>query len=124
MASDASLTRNGESPTLAALNPAWTWRERSGTCVRPAAMETRHLFYTLRMIWNHAMPRHMTVGRNVKRWAFGPSHGPEYMREAILHIGAELLARADLAPWMLAELDQIRAWLTPRLPAATPRGDR
>ena len=77
---------------------------------RPADMDTRHLFYTLRMIWNHAMPPHM-VGRNVRRYVFGSFYTARYMREAILRVGGCLFSREDIAPWMLVELDQIRAWL-------------
>lgn len=111
----------GDIAPRASLASDWMWIERGGRRVPPVHMETRHLFYTLRMIWNHAMPAHMRVGRNLKRWSFGKPHTPEYMREAVLHIGAELLGRPDIAPWMLAELDQVRAWLTPRLRA--PSGD-
>jgi hypothetical protein len=93
----------------------WTWRDRFGGLTRPDDMDTRHLFYTLRMIWNHAMPEHMAVGRNIRRYVFGPFYTAEYMREAVLRLGAELFSRDDLPTWMLAELDRIRAWLVPRL---------
>jgi hypothetical protein len=73
------------------------------------------------MIWNHAMPAHMEVGRNVRRYVFGPFYTAAYMRQAILQIGTCLFARDDLAPWMLAELEQIRAWLGPALLEAQKR---
>lgn len=97
--------------TALAPSATWTWRERSGAHVRPTDMDSKHLFYTLRMIWNHSMPSCMEVGRNVRRYVFGPFYTAEYMRAAVMHIGAELFSRDDVAPWMLTELDQIRAWL-------------
>lgn len=102
---------DGLPAVFGAIVAGWKWRSRTDGDVEPAAMETRHLFYTLRMVWNHTMPGHMTVGRNVKRWSFGARHSPQYLQEAVVQIGAELLQRDDLAPWMREELEEMAYWL-------------
>lgn len=94
-----------------AVVPGWLWRTHSEGDIAPAQMQTTHLFFTLRMIWNHAMPSSMNVGRNIKRWTFGARHDGRYMRSAIVHIGAELFARSDLPAWMQRELDEMAAHL-------------
>lgn len=76
--------------------PTWTWRQQHGREIAPADMDTRHLFYTMRMIWNHSMPEAMHVGEDIKRYRFGSRHPPSYMQQAIVHIGAELFDRTDL----------------------------
>lgn len=104
------LARRVDLERITALD-GWRWRTRNEGDVSPSSMLTRHLFYTLRMIWNHTMPAHMKVGRHVKAWTFGRRHPPEYMRQAIEQIGSELFRRDDLAPWMLAELEQMARFL-------------
>lgn len=116
----AMATRTDVHPFAeSALVPGWQWRAREGDLV-PAAMETRHLFYTLRMIWNHTMPAHMTVGGNVKRWRFGDRHPMDYMGEAVVQVGAELFRRRDLAPWQRDQLEQMARWLQGRILETKP----
>lgn len=91
--------------------PGWRWRTSREGDVTPASMRTTHLFYTLRMIWNHSMPTSMKVGRNVQMYRFGARHDARYMRSAIIHIGAELFGRDDLSAWMKRELDEMAAHL-------------
>lgn len=43
---------------------SFRWRCRNGIKVTPQAMETRHLFMTLVMIWNHTMPRGSEIRRS------------------------------------------------------------
>lgn len=93
----------------------WQWRDRDGNMHDPSSMETRHLFYTLRMIWNHSMP--LEVGHNVRRYRFGPHYSPGYMAQGIRFIGSELMTRTDLTPTMISELRQMARFLFNRLPA-------
>ena len=86
----------------------WKWRERTGAMVSPADMETRHLFFTLRMIWNNRMPAHMRVGRNVRLYHFGPHYTQRYLAEAIIAIGSELRSRTDMTAGWLRELRQMQ----------------
>jgi len=66
-------------------------------------METRHLFYTLRMIWNHTMPESVRF-RRYRNYQLGPFYTAEYLQQAITHIGRELLQRSDLRPKWQADL--------------------
>ena len=88
----------------------WKWRERTGAMVSPAEMQTRHLFFTLRMIWNNRMPAHMRVGR-VHLYNFGPYYTRHYFSAAILAIGAELHTRTDMTAEWQAQYRQMQAWL-------------
>lgn len=67
---------------------AWTWRDHSGRFLEPAAMETRHLFYTLRMIWNHTLPESVRL-HPYRRYRFSPFYTIEYLQQAIYYIGQE-----------------------------------
>lgn len=90
----------------------WRWRSASingGGARLPSEMATSHLFYTLRMVWNHSMP--MQVGRNSKRYCFSASYTPAYMQEAVQRLGAELATRTDLAAWQRFELEQMARYL-------------
>ena len=81
----------------------WEWRDTKGQFHKLATMETRHLFYTLRMIWNHTMPESVKL-RPYQHYCFSPFYTAEYMQQAILHIGRELLQRSDLRPSWQADL--------------------
>lgn len=87
------------------------WRTAEGLLLSPQTMVTRHLFYTLRMIWNHSVPERCRVGRNVRLYRFGEFYTAEYMRLAVRFIGAELMTRDDIADWQQRELFEIAAWL-------------
>lgn len=104
------------------LRPGWKWRERTGVFVSPTDMETRHLFYTLRMIWNNSQPARMHVGHPVRLYSFRPFYTPRYFAEAIVAIGAELLTRTDMKTEWKAQLEQIRAWsaASSTVPATRP----
>lgn len=86
------------------------WRDAEGDFWSPADMETRHVFYTVRMIWNHAVPEDMRVGRNVRLYRFGKFYTHAYMKAAVLNLGKEVLTRNDLLPSQRRELGQIAAY--------------
>jgi hypothetical protein len=67
----------------------------NGVLMCPKEMATRHLFYTLRMIWNHSMPEEARI-EPYRRYLFGRRHNPEYLKVAIIAIGMELAERDDL----------------------------
>lgn len=93
----------------------WRWRDRSGAFTTPSEMETRHLFYTLRMIWNNFMPTYMRVGR-VKLYRFSPHYSPAYLRDAIGFIGNELSTRTDMRADWAEQLDEMRRWFVTEHP--------
>lgn len=99
-------TKDFELPTNRA--PDWKWRTAREGDVAPADMVTRHLFYTLRMIWNNTMPPEAHVGNNIRYYRFSPASHPEsYVKEAIAYLGRELAERDDLAAWQQRELNSM-----------------
>jgi hypothetical protein len=94
-----------------ATEPLWLWIDRQGTAQLPSSMITRHLFYTLRMIWNNFMPPAARVG-DFRPYTFDlRTHPPEYLMAAILNLGTELFSRTDLRPDQIFQLDQMRQWI-------------
>lgn len=71
------------------------WRDRKGNFHYPKGMKTRHLFFTLRMIWNHTMPLKFMP---FKMYYFSDFYTPAYFAKAIYHLTVELMKRHDLEP--------------------------
>lgn len=92
------------------------WRDRHGVRHAPADMETRHLFFTLRMIWNNTMPASCRLPGNL--YSFGPSYTRAYMLQAIRAITVELTKRTDMQRDWQYQLQQMIRWLaTPQVGA-------
>jgi hypothetical protein len=73
-------------------------------------MTTRHLFNTLRMVWNLTIPEDTQLTKlNYSR--LGPTYTPEYIKEAMTRLYSELLGRDDVTPAMLQELQPMRDYL-------------
>ena len=81
----------------------WMWRMKNGHLVAPMDMTTKHLFNTVKMLWNNLAPAEHRIGK-AKLYRFGPSYTPEYLREAAKNITAELAGRKDLTTQHLAML--------------------
>lgn len=88
---------------------SWRWRSGDGDLWDPKDMETRHAFYTIRMIWNNSVPEHMRVGE-VRLYSFPKFYTPSYMRAAVIRVGAELLTRKDMRPEWKKQLEEIASW--------------
>ena len=86
------------------------WRDRHGEHHLPARMETRHLFYTLRMIWNNTMPASARLPGNL--YSFGPTYTREYMLIAIVAIVPELAIRDDMTPEWRHQLQRMIDWVS------------
>lgn len=86
------------------------WRGRGGVMHKPQEMATSHLFFTLRMIWNHKMP---PAARLVpfQLYSFGPTYTDEYFKTAIAHLYTELCNRTDLSQEATAGLKHMHEWL-------------
>lgn len=82
------------------------WRDREGRFHRVEEMETRHLFYVLRMIWNHCAP---SDGKLLpyKKYLFTPFYTAVYMRQAVIEIYRELSGRTNLTASWKRELEFI-----------------
>ena len=61
--------------------PLWKWRTAKGEFLTVQEMETTHLFFTIRMIWNNAIPDY-PIGK-VKRYRFSQYYTLTYIKEAI-----------------------------------------
>lgn len=96
-------------PTPPAL--PFRWRDRTGAFHAPEQMETRHLFYTLRMIWNHTMPEGAKL-RPYNAYSFGKHYTREYMISAVKALAAELGTRTNLTATWQRDLDAMVAWLS------------
>lgn len=90
------------------------WKDRTGKLWTPASMTTRHLFYTIRMVWNHTMPVQARSPTYI-RYIFKEFYTPEYMAKAIQALAAELLKRNDIEPAWEAEIIRWRKWFSNRL---------
>jgi hypothetical protein len=86
------------------------WRDRHGERHLPAHMETRHLFYTLRMIWNNTMPASARLPGNL--YSFGPTYTREYMLGAIVAIVPELATRKNMTPEWRQQLQHMIDWIS------------
>ena len=86
------------------------WKDRENGFYLPSGMETRHLFYTLRMIWNHTMPTDARI-RPYRAYSFGPFYTREYLITAISELARELASRADLRSDLKPQLQAMLDWL-------------
>lgn len=84
-----------------------TWRTQGGERIPYSKMRTAHLFYALRMIWNHTAPPEFQIegGRYD-----GPESWPvEVRRRKVQALVAELSRRKPLPAWMVEQLKQMQA---------------
>ncbi len=100
------------------------WRSRDGEFHPIDKMETRHLWYVVRMVWNHSMP---IEARSpfYHRYSFSPFYTAAYMRQALRAIMRELSKRTDMEQEWLDELARFAAYLRkiePDLQIAPPAG--
>ncbi|RLC88494.1 MAG: hypothetical protein DRJ03_02485 [Chloroflexi bacterium] len=87
------------------------WRTRKGVFVQPANMETRHLFFTLRMIWNHSAPEEMHL-HPFQKYEFTEYYTVAYMRKAVRACVIELKRRTDLTHYYESQLATIYRYLS------------
>ena len=77
--------------------PCFLWKDRHNQYHNPRTMYTRHLYFTLCMIWNHSVPyKYRTY--DFIQYEFGPFYTTEYMAKAVINIAYELAQRNDLTP--------------------------
>jgi hypothetical protein len=88
----------------------WRWRDRNGRWFYPKDMETRHVFFTIRMIWNNAMPQHMAF-RDARFYHFGPTYTDQYLKEALVELWCELTSRANIPNSYLRDIETMKRWL-------------
>lgn len=86
------------SKTNAQIDRQFIWRDKDGFGHLISNMETRHLFYVLRMVWNHSAPENLKI-EPYQRYNFGSHYTASYMKDAVLNISNELQTRKDLTPY-------------------------
>lgn len=93
-------------PNRQPMTGEFVWHTDAGEDIKPRKMATAHIFYTLRMIWNHRCPPALRVGQFIRR---GPIHRwpREYVAQAVHALRAELRRRRDVEQWMKDELADI-----------------
>jgi len=86
------------------------WKPRAEPEIAVKDMVDRHLFYTVRMIWNNFMPDEARVGE-VRLYHFGPRYTSEYLADALRAMVPELERREHNLPvdWK-RQISQMRAW--------------
>jgi len=95
---DKAVTLVGNAERL--VTPSFKWKDRQDNFYYPKHMETRHIFFTLLMIWNHVAPKEMQI-EPFKRYTFGSFYTNEYMADAVKSLSAELKTRDDLTPYFI-----------------------
>lgn len=73
----------------------FTWYTHDDDALDPADMATPHVFYALRMIWNHSVPEIWRVG-DYKKYSDVPRWSAAYRQRAIEELTRELVSRDDV----------------------------
>jgi hypothetical protein len=85
---------------------SFKWLTRKKEFISIKDMETSHLFYTVRMIWNNTCIKGWEVGK-VKRYVFAPCYTPGYLRKSVFNILLELSKRDNLPSYFITELKEM-----------------
>ena len=99
------------------------WRQKGGEYIQINKMHTRHLFYTLRMIWNHTMPMDARL-TPFRMYSFGPVYTQEYLKRAVKEILSELCTREDIEADWYADIQHMVNYFNKKLPRETSRLSR
>ena len=88
------------------------WLTGRGVALPIRDMESEHLFFVLRMVWNAFMPAEARLGRHINR-GFGEQHPTHYLQEAVRCMFAELRDRGldALKQEYRDQLEQMAAYL-------------
>lgn len=89
-----------ENNTLSA--DTFEWRMQDGSLIKPKAMRTTHLFYSVRMVFNALVPPDYRIPGKI--YTLSTHMPPGYWRAAVEIMLKELAKRRDLSPVFKAEL--------------------
>lgn len=87
----------------------FVWITHKGVRYTLPDMSTPHMFYALRMIFNHSIPPVFRIGGSFKRYDDVPQWTPEYRREALEVFAEELTRRGDLEENLQYQFEDIQA---------------
>jgi len=79
---------------------SFMWKSIKGP-IAPRDMETSHLFFVVRMLWNNCAPAHLKL-EPYKRWKI--HYSAEYQKEAVQQMLMELSKRPDVEERFLQQL--------------------
>jgi hypothetical protein len=96
-------------PGTGQIGGLYQWRDRQGNFHHPGEMESRHIFHTVAMIWNHTMP--IKTRPDYQRYEFGPYYTKDYLKLSVVMLVKELFRRDDLKPEWMATLDMMHAFV-------------
>jgi len=88
-------------------DPSFRWKAQSEGKLRVKDMETKHLFFSLRMIWNHSAPDRERVPP-YRPWQLS-SAASDYWKTALKELHFELMSRTNLEPYFKRVLVHIAA---------------
>jgi len=100
------------------LQSGWKWRG-VGQTYFPSEMTTTHLWFTLRMIWNHHAPQKCRFKEYKKYSRICLSKA--YLKEAVRHLYYELLTRGDMPLHHQMELEWIKGFFAEHYASQAPR---
>ncbi len=83
------------------------WLQASGSFIDVRRMETTHLFYTLRLIWNNQHGKTHRWNRGPIRPFTHPHYTEGYLKDINYQMHEELLKR-KLPKWMSLALDDLK----------------
>lgn len=93
-----------------ATTDGFRWRDRQGGFHLPKSMVTRHLFFTLRMIWNHSMPEDART-HGFLAYTFSSYYTGDYMKKAVRALAEELATRTDMEAEWKRQLEMMKNYL-------------
>lgn len=109
--------------SAAEVQTPFIWTTQTGERIPVTKMRSSHLFYVVRMIFNHTVPPTLQIA-GCQRYD-GPQRWPMARRLESVKAMLEELARRpnDLPPWMYAQLEHMRNACKIQH-AEIPEGDR
>lgn len=86
------------------------WRDAQGCLFLPRLMATRHLWLTIRMIWNHSVDEEDRLHpyKDQGDWMGKRNYPPMYVARTLLELSKELRTRNDLEPQWIKELQMMQ----------------
>lgn len=95
------------------------WITMEGEIKEFHEIETSHLFFSVRMIFNGIVPEKLRIP-NTRYYPTIKRQDPKSLREAVIQMMAEITQRDDLQTWMLRQLNYMeqtcRQLLNPQIP--------
>ncbi len=82
------------------------WVQKDRSFIRIKEMETGHLYNSIRLVWNHSVPKEMRLGRRTSR-TLG---GLKYRQKQLPYLIEELESRKDKLRHHIAMMDKIKAF--------------